>query len=154
LQERRLITREPYMRARVISLDTDSLRELFEMREALEGMACRLAAAQMPDEAIDSLIGRLEESHYGGDAVLDFHVEIVQASGNRHIINTLCNELYHVLRLYRKQSGLAPERRSAAFEEHWQIARAIKTKDAGLAESLMRSHIRRATRNLIKLGQE
>src|SRR5690625_2887191 len=53
LQGIQLITREPYLRARVIELSAESALELFQMRMGLEGVACYLAAERMTNEEID-----------------------------------------------------------------------------------------------------
>ncbi len=82
---------------------------------------------------------------------LDLHVRIAEGCGNARIRRLLCDELYHLLRLYRARSGDQPGRREDAFSEHWQILRAMKARDADLAESLMRTHIGRATYSLQRL---
>ena len=74
--------------------------------------------------------------------------------GNSRVRDLLCEELYYLLRLYRRQSGDAPGRRPEAREEHWQIVAAMKQRNSALAESLMRSHIRRATERLTKSHEE
>jgi len=155
LQGIQLVTREPYLKARVVTLDPSTARELFELRMALEGMACNLDARRMSETEIDALIAELERSRhtYSNGAheeksVFDFHERIVRACGNARIINLLCGDLYHLLRIYRRHSGAIIERKEEAFDEHWQILRAMKARDPHLAESLMRSHIRRAARNL------
>jgi len=155
LQGIQMITREPYLKARVVTLDASTARELFELRMALEGMACNLDARRMSDAEIDALIAELERSRHTYSAsaprekgVFDFHERIVRACGNARIINLLCGDLYHLLRIYRRHSGAIIERKEEAFDEHWQILRAMKARDPHLAESLMRSHIRRAARNL------
>lgn len=148
-----LVSREPFMRARVVSLDTRQVIELFEMREALEGMACRLAAANMSPEDASKLLADLEadrRSWTTGDKTrkFDFHQRVVAACGNQRIINTLNGDLHQLFRLYRRQSGMDDQRRQTAYQEHWQIMRAIVSRDADLAESMMRSHIARAAENL------
>jgi DNA-binding GntR family transcriptional regulator len=152
LQGIQLVSREPFMRARVVSLSTQAIIELFQMREALEGYACRLSALQMTDREIEALIADLE-AHHAGQAPasehFDFHERIVRGSGNSRIIDSLCGDLYHLLRIYRRISGAVPERREVAFTEHWQILRGIKARDGQLAESLMRSHIERAGRHVL-----
>ncbi|MGD9942038.1 MAG: GntR family transcriptional regulator [Burkholderiaceae bacterium] len=160
LQGIQLVTREPYLRARVATLSAESALELFQMRMVLEGLACRLAAQRMSDEAIAQLLVELENDRQaymqsnGGTAhaprVFDFHERIVRASGNNRIIDTLCGDLYHLLRLYRRRSGAVPERKDTAYAEHWQIMRALKARDGDLAESLMRSHIERAAAHLFQ----
>lgn len=157
LQGIQLITREPYAKARVIALSAESALDLFQMRSALEGMACNLATQRMTQQDIAELLVEFEQDrqHYlaggrKGERVFDFHERIVKASGNQRIIATLCGDLYHLLRLYRRHSGTVLERKEDAYAEHWQILRAMKTGDATLAESLMRAHIDRAARHLFK----
>ncbi len=160
LQGIQLVTREPYLKARVATLSAESALELFQMRMVLEGLACKLAAQRMSDEAIAELLVELENDRQAymrsgstpaqAPRVFDFHERIVRASGNNRIIDTLCGDLYHLLRLYRRRSGAVPERKDTAYAEHWQIMRALKARDGDLAESLMRSHIERAAAHLFK----
>lgn len=160
LQGIQLVTREPYFKARVVTLSAESALELFQMRMALEGVACNLATRRMSDEEIAQLLVELEQDRQrrleaaNDDAsaprVFDFHERIVLASGNTRIINALCGDLYHLLRVYRRHSGTVLERKDDAYAEHWQILRAIRARDAELAESLMRSHIERAAKHLFE----
>ncbi|AKQ54338.1 GntR family transcriptional regulator [Bordetella hinzii] len=158
LQGIQLITREPYMKARVVTLSAESALELFQMRMALEGVACNLATRRMSDADIEQLLAELDEDRQRRQQaaqglapkprVFDFHERIVRASGNQRIINSLCGDLYHLLRVYRRHSGTVLERKDDAYAEHWQILRAIRARDPELAESLMRSHIERAAQHL------
>ena len=159
LQGYKLVTREPYQRARVVELTPDFVRQLFEMRMALEGMACNLAAQRISQDELDRIGHELEEyrvravlPHAKGasEKVFDFHESIARACGNERIAESLCGDLYHLLRIYRKRSGAVPERRGQAYQEHWQILRALKARDGQLAESLMRAHIGRANDVLLK----
>lgn len=159
LQGYRLVTREPYQRARVVELTPDFVRQLFEMRMALEGMACNLAATRIAPAEIDRIAHALDAQRpaaasrrkaASGEKAFDFHESIVRACGNERIAATLCDDLYHLLRIYRRRSGAVPDRRRQAHEEHWQILRALKARDGPLAESLMRAHIGRANENLLQ----
>ena len=159
LQGYKLVTREPYQRARVVELTPDFVRQLFEMRMALEGMACNLAAQRISQEELDRIAHELEEYRVrsvvprakgASEKVFDFHESIARACGNERIAESLCGDLYHLLRIYRKRSGAVPERRSQAYQEHWQILRALNARDGQLAESLMRAHIGRANDALLK----
>ena len=144
LEGRKLVINAPFMRARIVALGAEEIREVFETREALEGMATRLACERMSDTDLARLAERAREpaEHF------DIHTEIAIACGNSRIRGLLCDELYDLLRLYRRQSGQQPGRRAEAAEEHWQIALAMEQRNGALAESLMRSHIRRATARL------
>jgi DNA-binding GntR family transcriptional regulator len=148
-QGRGLVTKEPYHKARVVDLSVSDMVQIFQLREAVEGMSVRLATTAMSDAALDQLLAEFTQAREDGSTeVLDVHVRIAQGSGNDRIAALLCDELYYLLRLYRARSGEMPGRRRNAHAEHWQILRAMRTRDADLAESLMRSHILRATTSL------
>ncbi|WP_070970045.1 GntR family transcriptional regulator [Vibrio sonorensis] len=147
-----LIERIPHVGARVITFSPEKLVELYAVREALEGMAARLAARNISQEELLGLeallsthsthIDRVEGAsyfHQHGD--FDFHYRIIQASRNSKLINLLCDELYHLLRMYRYQSPRAQSRPKEALEEHKFILQAIRNRDEELAEMLMRRHI-------------
>ncbi|RAI02222.1 GntR family transcriptional regulator [Acuticoccus sediminis] len=150
LEGRGLILKEPYFKARVVDLDGQDMVEIFQLRESVEGMSVKLATQVMSDEALTRLLSDFER--VGGDGkVLDLHARIARESGNRRIQSLLCDELYYLLRLYRARAGSTPGRHDTASVEHWQILRAMKARDADLAESLMRAHIARATEALQRL---
>ncbi|HDZ9287680.1 TPA: GntR family transcriptional regulator [Vibrio cholerae] len=155
-----LIERIPHIGARVIQLSPTKLVELYAVREALEGMAARLAARNITEielAGLESLlsthsthIDQVEGAsyfHQQGD--FDFHYRIIQASRNQQLIGLLCDELYHLLRMYRYQSPRSHARPVEALEEHKFILRAIRQRDEELAEMLMRRHISRS-RQLIE----
>lgn len=149
LQGRGLVIKEPYLKARVVSLSLPDMIEIFQLREAVEGMSVRLATRAMSDTELDEMLDAFSAAREAGKAVdLDLHVRIAEGCGNDRIRALLCDELYYLLRLYRARSADQPGRREDAFTEHWQILRAMRARDGELAESLMRAHIGRATRSL------
>lgn len=154
-----LVERKANVGARVVSLSSAGLLEIYQVREALESMAARLAAEHMTDEEIAGLRtlldqhGRQIEEDSGqayfqqvGD--LDFHYRIVQGSRNGRLIKLLCNDLYHLMRLYRYQFGMQSRRAPRAFMEHRMIVDAIELRDGEMAELLMRHHIRVSRENV------
>ncbi|MFH4744678.1 GntR family transcriptional regulator [Vibrio harveyi] len=156
-----LIERIPHVGARVITFSPEKLIELYSVREALEGMAARLAARHITQEELLSLemllsthskhIDEVEGAsyfHQHGD--FDFHYRIIQASRNSKLVSLLCDELYHLLRMYRYQSPRAQSRPNEALNEHKFILQAIRNRDEELAEMLMRRHIS-GSRKLIEL---
>jgi DNA-binding GntR family transcriptional regulator len=147
-----LVERIPHVGARVISFSPEKLIELYSVREALEGMAARLAARYITQEELLGLemllsahskhIDEVEGAsyfHQHGD--FDFHYRIIKASRNSKLIALLCDELYHLLRMYRYQSPRAQSRPKEALNEHVFILQAIRNRDEELAEILMRRHI-------------
>src|SRR5258708_29175865 len=128
LQERKLITRSPNQGPRVVKPSAAVLAELFVVREALEGMAARLAATNATDAEIARLRAAVTENAVGLDggkdvgAELDerqdqdFHFAIAQCSRNPMLIELLFAQLYPLLRLYRGQRPpVRPQRRRAGI---------------------------------------
>jgi DNA-binding GntR family transcriptional regulator len=154
-----LVVRRANVGARVVRLSSAQLLEIYQVREALEGMAARLAAQQMSDAEVAELRALLdrhaaqiarEEGHayFQQEGDLDFHYRIVQGSRNGRLIELLCNDLYHLVRLYRYQFGMQSRRAPRAFTEHQHIVEAIARHDGELAELLMRHHIRASRENV------
>lgn len=155
-----LVERIPHVGARVATLSPEKLIEIYAVREALEGMAANLACKHITEQEIaglEMLLAQHKEHieqvdgayyfHQHGD--FDFHYQIIKASRNSKLITLLCDELYHLLRMYRYQSPSTQSRPTLALNEHFQILTAIKERDAELAEMLMRRHIKRS-RELIE----
>lgn len=153
LEGQKLLVRVPHAGARVVSLSQQELSELYEIRESLEGMACRLAAERMPRAEIAELRGVLEAherdaafqaglGYYQQEGDYDFHYRIVKGSGNQMLFRMLCDELYQLARMYRIQYSTTPNRPRQAYAEHHRILDAIADRDGELAEILMRRHIR------------
>lgn len=156
----KLVEIKPNAGAKVVSLNGSQAIEIYEIRESLEGLACRLAAARATPEDCASLRHLLAQherqiesengrGYYQQEGDLDFHFLVVQLSGNRRLFQLLCGELYHLLRLYRTQTSRQPSRPEQAFKEHHRIVDAIEEQDGELAEILMRRHIANAKEMLI-----
>ncbi|WP_323844093.1 GntR family transcriptional regulator [Microbulbifer magnicolonia] len=156
-----LLERRVNVGARVVDLTERGLLDLYEVREALEGMACRLAAQYHTKEDLVELrqmLARHEQqeelqagkAYFQPEGDFDFHFRIVQASKNDLLIDTLCNRLYYRVRMYRYQLGMASPRAQRAFREHGHIIEAIEAGDGELAELLMRRHIRASRHNIEK----
>jgi DNA-binding GntR family transcriptional regulator len=159
LEGQRLVVRVPHVGARVVALSQQELCELYQIRESLEGMACRLASERMTTPEVDELRRVLQaherdeafqagRGYYQQEGDYDFHYKIVQASGNQMLIRMLCDELYQLARMYRIQYSDTPHRPRQAFAEHHRILDAIADGDGELAELLMRRHIRTSRLNI------
>lgn len=159
LEGQRLLVRVPHVGARVVSLSHAELIELYEIRESLESMACRLAAERMSAQDITELRLVLEAherdaafqagvGYYQQEGDYDFHYRIIQGSGNQMLAKLLTEELYQLVRMYRIQFSTTPNRPQQAFKEHHSILDAIASGDGELAELLMRRHIAASRRNI------
>jgi DNA-binding GntR family transcriptional regulator len=161
LEGRRLLNRTPNAGARIVQLSLADLEQILVTREALEGMACREAAAQLTLAEIENLKAclrnenRLETDGVGavfrqGTQDNDFHVAIVRASRNRWLTELLTRDLYSLLRIYRFRSASTGDRVKEAHREHEAILEALIRRDVDESEKLMRMHIRRGRDNLIR----
>jgi DNA-binding GntR family transcriptional regulator len=92
-----------------------------------------------------------EHAYFQREGDLDFHYRIVQGSHNARMIDLLCNDLYHLVRLYRYQFGMSSKRGPRAFVEHEHIVDAIERRDPEMAELMMRAHIRASRENVERL---
>lgn len=163
LEKCHLVERKANVGARVVSLSMLGLVELYQVRESLEGMAARLAAKNMTENEINELKELLNshfekvkgsESYYQEAGDVDFHYRVILGSKNNHLISMLVDGLYHLIRMYRVQLGMAGPRVTTAYDEHKNIVNAIANRDEELAEILMRRHITYSKNNIeSKLSQ-
>lgn len=155
LEGRKLVVRKPHAGVRVASLTPSDLIEIFFVREALEGMACRLATERMSDAELDVLGVKLAEHALGSELSSgagyfqeagdqDFHFLVAQGSKSGKLIELLCEGLYYLMRVYRFRSSIQPGRAEEAFAEHTDILAAMRARDPDRAEALMREHIAQA----------
>lgn len=159
LEGRQLITRIPHVGVRIMALSLDELLQIYQVRETLEGLACRLAAQHMTDAEIRDLKALLAtherqiaeqdgRAYIQEEGNVDFHYRVIHGSHNAVLIQMLCGELYHRVRIYRGQFSLTEGRPAKALGEHQRIVEAIEARDGELAEFLMRRHIATARANI------
>ncbi|WP_233401707.1 GntR family transcriptional regulator [Marinomonas ostreistagni] len=156
-----LITRTANVGARVIELNIEDLLDTYTLREAMEGMAARLAAELISEQEVAELYTLLDDhqahldsnkdehyaSQYGNE---DFHLRIIQASQNKKLIRVLTQDLYATIRMYRRYTADSRPDPRQALREHKAILDAIANREGDLAELLMRRHISRAATLLKK----
>ncbi|MBL4823182.1 MAG: GntR family transcriptional regulator [Colwellia sp.] len=159
LEKCHLIERKANVGSRVVKCSIEGLLELYITREALEGMACRQAAINMSADEIShmqnmlKIHGQTQElkdgiAYYQEEGDLDFHYKVILGSHNKQLIELICGQLYHLIRMYRCQFGMNSPRASRAFDEHSRIIQAIADRDGELAEMLMRRHIAASRKNI------
>jgi len=144
-----LLTVHPMRGTFVRQMSFDDLREIHEMRLALEGMAAYLAATRGPTDALRNCAAELkriqaltaidvEEAQQIGWA---FHDELFRATANARLVQSYDN--------LRAQSGLAlqkmpqysPDRTRQAVNEHIGIYAAIETRNSDAAQQRMWRHL-------------
>jgi DNA-binding GntR family transcriptional regulator len=141
----------------VPEVDREDMQELYELREVLDGIAARRAAALSDrDELVARLSALLEqqtaEVHANdltgySDLDVQFHQEILVAAGNgrlQHVAENMIGQL----RLGRATSARVPGRPTAALVEHGEIIAAIAAGQQHQAERLARRHVRKSANAL------
>jgi DNA-binding GntR family transcriptional regulator len=139
----------PYRSAVVAGYSRQDLREIYEVRELLEGSCAREAAVNIGTEDLAALSRVVRESTAAleaGDterlaALLDeFDVVLYAQSKNSRITAMLNNIRDHVTRIGRLTVAI-PGRMQTSVREHQGIYEAIVQRDGTRAETLMRQHI-------------
>ena len=155
LEGRRLLERRANIGVRVAELSPKRLDELLTVREALEGIACRIAAEKITDEEVAELSALIEthskkkdvaagQGYYQQSGDFDFHFRIAKATENEFLISMITGDLYDLLRVYRYKSSTMGGRATEALTEHRRIVEALSNHDPDAAEAAMREHIRNA----------
>lgn len=162
LEGRRLVVAKARSSVRVASLSHRDIVELYEIRQALEGLACMLATERMTDLELDQLEALLEahekdpllgRGHSRSSPQPDFHFAIAHGSRNVQLIELLCGQMFDLMRVYRYKSSGAPGRTQLAFNEHREIVAAMRQRDADRASMLMQRHVRQSKLNLMREQQ-
>jgi DNA-binding GntR family transcriptional regulator len=144
-----LVDRIPRKGAFVKPITSEYMQALFEMRAALEGMACRLAARRRNDKhvkEITNLFSTFEKSNdcnrLEGKAQIGelLHKFIRKNCKNVLIRNSLELIKPQISRIWRSGFNISG-RFEKAFEDHKSILKAINERNESLAEELMRRHI-------------
>lgn len=144
------VTVFPGRGAFVATLSFDDMFQLLEIREALEGMAARLATNRITKETLERLRQRLgaaaqkqEHNAYKGylDADRDFHESVISACGNHHLCQ-LMKSLRDRIQMLRCHSVMLPGRARKSYREHVEIIEALSARDPDLVEERIRTHIR------------
>jgi DNA-binding GntR family transcriptional regulator len=142
-----------------VSLSRRDIVELYEVRQALEGLACMMATERMTDLELDQLEALLDvhekdpllgRAHSRSSPKPDFHFVIAHGSRNQQLIELLCGQMFDLMRVYRYKSSGAPGRTRRAFDEHRQIVAAMRLRDADRASLLMQKHVRQSKLNLMR----
>lgn len=139
------------------------MREIYELREVIDGIAARNAARQADRDNYlakleklyarqQTLVAKGDLSRYS-DLDLLFHQTIWQESGNRRLAQVAGNLLGQV-RAGSGGSSRVPGRLPVALDEHQALISALRAGDPVRAERLAREHVRLSGQALEKFLAE
>lgn len=142
----------------VVKFDMEDIIEFMQIREALEGIAARIAADRGNTVIFEGILEELEEIKDTYDETQveimlsigrRLHKEILMATGNSRLqkmLDNLYSQLDRIMVLSRNEE----KRLQISHDEHIVIAKAIIERNPELAEKSMRNHIIGATNGAIK----
>jgi DNA-binding GntR family transcriptional regulator len=151
LQAEGLVEIVPRRGVYLVTLSEEKARELYAIRETLEGMATKLAAKNLTDKHISQLRKSLDKQSSclaEGDtegyasATIKFHNTIVEAANNETLERFL-SAVYSQMEALRLRTLYlpVPSRLRQSFAEHKRIFQALLKRDPELCEREAREHI-------------
>lgn len=155
-----LVIQRPNGTFAVIAPTLDDARDTYALRAVIDPFAARMAATRATPEqivALERLVSRLEETCEPFDgprylaAVADFHVGLLEASGNRAVMS-LETTIRMSTRVLYPHLDQRRERLIAAAREHRNLYEAIRDREPGRAEKLATDHVEAVIR--FWLGRE
>ena len=159
LERDRLVRVVPKKGAFVRTVSHDEIRELYEMREALEALAVRLAAPRLERADLEDFERRFRELRERRSPVPytvvrplgeEFHRYLVKAAGNGKLLETL-EQIREQIQAVWTISILAPRRVEGLIREHLAVIDALKRGDVARAERRMVEHVRRVREAIFRL---
>lgn len=149
LSQEGLVVLIPRKGAEVASISEKSLRDVLEVRLALETLAVRLACERITEENLAILQQEFDAFRKAveRDALLDitqrdeaFHDAIYNSTCNTRLV-TMINNLREQMYRYRMEYIKERDKRETLVREHLEIMNAIKAGDSEAAQDAIRRHI-------------
>jgi DNA-binding GntR family transcriptional regulator len=140
----------PRLGVYLVDYDPKKVIEIYMAREALEGVAARLAAERITERQIAALQANIDvqrahlkkgeiDKYYA--AVLDFHEEIIGIAGSK-TIGRLLGSIFAQIKAMRVQRNYAPMHLPQSCDDHERLLEEFRRRDPEMAEHEARRHIR------------
>jgi DNA-binding GntR family transcriptional regulator len=139
----------------VSELGPDEIIDLYVLREALEGLAARIAASRRTEidlARLDVLAKLGQQAAQEGDVAragklgAEFHFLIWRIAGNRPLLRAI-NGVHDAVQRFHHNTLQYPGRLEQSAQEHIDILEAIRNRNDAQAEQIAIEHVRH-TRNI------
>ncbi len=159
LDRDRLVRVVPKKGAFVRMVSHDEIRELYEIREALEALVVRLAALRLAEADLADFEQRFSALQARGAATSplevralgdEFHQYLGKQAGNAKLLEML-GAIREQIQSVWTMSIMAPRRVPGLIREHLALIQALRRGQAGRAERLMVQHVRRVRDAIFRL---
>ena len=140
-------------RTMVTTVSPIDIHEIFQLRLLLEPYAAAMCVNQVKKEKVieirkftKKMLEQKKQTYI--EDIHDLHRIIIDATGNKRLINIMNNLTNQIVRLLNP-SGYIPGRVIRSLAEHMQIIDAILAGDPVMAERKMRNHIESNMKDLM-----
>lgn len=149
-----LVTMVPRRGAQVAQISPRGLKDVLEVRQALEALAMELACERITEEEIDSLrraCDAFREATGTRDAVriaradVELH-DIIVAAGRNDRLAQMVENLSQQMYRYRLEHIRDENQYPGLIEEHEEIFRCIRARDREAGAAAIRKHVRNQER--------
>lgn len=147
----------------VASISVREIRDLFEVRDALERSAVRLFIERAPDSALNLLHNIIERQAAALESrdrttftSLDreFHLGIAENAQNPLLLQQICAVHDRVMLIHGRRIETTPTWFDGVITEHKRIVNALGRRDITVADGEMRYHLNSVVRLHLGLQQE
>ena len=157
LEHEQLVQIIPRKGAIVTGISEEDIREVYLIRQGLEGISASRAAGRLSDENLAYLerslslaMEKLErgETDAASDAADELHRLILSVGGTPRIRRMVAN-LNELTRRLHEMALLLPGRLRSSIEEHQAVVNALMSRDDEEAERRIRQHITSTERDVV-----
>ncbi|MDM9651512.1 GntR family transcriptional regulator [Pseudomonas wenzhouensis] len=154
-----LVNLWPNRGAIVSGLDIEEMREVFEMRSALESLAVKVAVGNLTERHLSTLERLLEDMDEYRDDSCEwvrrhwvFHEYLCSLSGRPRLMKQI-SVLYSLIEPHMRLWLQHVDKPRSAREAHEAILDALRSRDASRAERVLREHIEDTVPSLLNFLQ-
>ncbi len=150
------VTKAPGRSARVIHLSEGDVRQIYELRGAIEGLAARLAAQSRQDlSELQAMMDAMRESARKGDreALIDcdlrYHLALCELSCNPYLLEharRILVPLFAFVRMRVSSSGQSASAWTKDLEAHQKVIDLIREGEGDIAEQYVKRAMERFAR--------
>lgn len=157
LQGEGLVVQLPNRGARVRAVDADFVRNIFDLRIAIESMLARRAAERIQPEQIAAL-ETIEREFEACAAAKDFAGALAANRNFHRLINDTANNPeasaildrhWRLIAALWNRHGYGEERAQGVISDHHQLIRAFASRDTDVAACLAMAHAAKAKQELL-----
>ena len=161
LEQEELVELRPNRGAIVKGITIDDIRDIYEIRSMIEGLAAARVAEQATTEELDQLEETLdltqfylERENYEKLESMDgrFHQQLYEVCRSR-MLRRILKDLHNYVVQSRGASLKTEGRAQESIKEHRRVLEAMRARDPKLAKERMTEHVLNTRANILRIYQ-